>query len=162
MIVVTDTSVVLNLCFVRQQTLLADLFDSVLAPSAVRDEFQRLAENSPRFRGLSFPDFIIVEDPHSIPDSLRTAETLDAGERAALALALEKHIPEVLIDEIAARKVAEKLGLRVAGLLAVLVRAKQQNFLPAIAPILVRLDEARFWISPGLRERVLRDAGEIS
>lgn len=160
MIVVTDTSVVLNLCFVRQDALLPHLFDLILAPSAVRDEFQRLARDVARFRGLSFPAFIVVEDPQTVPEVLRLAQALDPGERAALALALEKHAPEVLVDELVAREVAEKLGLRVAGVLAILIRAKRRNLLPSVSPVLDGLEKARFWISPQLRQQVLKEAGE--
>jgi len=42
-IVVTDTSVVLNLAWLREDRLLAELFGSVLAPPIVREEFERLA-----------------------------------------------------------------------------------------------------------------------
>jgi predicted nucleic acid-binding protein len=42
-IVVTDTSVVLNLAWLRDERLLAELFGSVLAPPAIRAEFERLA-----------------------------------------------------------------------------------------------------------------------
>ena len=43
MIVVTDTSVVLNLVWLRQDALLPAMFDAVLAPPAVVNEFERLA-----------------------------------------------------------------------------------------------------------------------
>ena len=43
MTVVTDTSVVLNLCVIGQQELLRDLFGNILAPTVVVTEFQRLA-----------------------------------------------------------------------------------------------------------------------
>ena len=43
MIVVTDTSVILNLCLLRQENLLVSLFATVLAPTQVVAEFQRLA-----------------------------------------------------------------------------------------------------------------------
>ena len=161
MIVVTDTSVVSNLCFLHQEELLSSLFDRVLAPSAVRHEFERLARTDSRFAGLCFPVFIDVEDPISIPDRLRNAENLDGGEIAALALALERNIRDVLIDETAARHLAQELGLRVSGLLAVIIRAKRRGIVKAVEPLLSRLEnEANFWIGPELRERVLSAAGE--
>ena len=49
MIVVTDTSVVLNLCCLRQENLLPDLFGTVLDPPSVALEFQRLARTDARF-----------------------------------------------------------------------------------------------------------------
>ena len=38
MIVVTDTSVVLNLCWLRQEFLLSAIYEDVLAPGQVRIE----------------------------------------------------------------------------------------------------------------------------
>jgi len=43
MTVVTDTSVVLNLCWLESDSLLTHFFDHVLAPIEVRDEFLREA-----------------------------------------------------------------------------------------------------------------------
>lgn len=63
MIVVTDTSVVLNLRRVGLEGLLQDLFGEVLAPPAVASEFQRLAATDPRFIGVLWPPFIRVVAP---------------------------------------------------------------------------------------------------
>lgn len=92
MIVVTDTSVVLNLCFLNQEGLSA-LFEKLLAPSAVRQEFERLAREDARFQGLLFPSFISVEDPAIVPDRLRQATGLNQGEIMALALAVRARHP---------------------------------------------------------------------
>jgi predicted nucleic acid-binding protein len=43
MIVVTDTSVVLNLCLLRLEEVLSTRYGEVQAPEAVKDEFVRLA-----------------------------------------------------------------------------------------------------------------------
>lgn len=55
MIVVADTSVVLNLCCVRQEHLLVSLYGRVLVPVEVASEFRRLAGSDPRFSGLNLP-----------------------------------------------------------------------------------------------------------
>jgi len=162
-IVVTDTSVVLNLCFLTQEGLLSALFEKLLAPSAVWQEFERLAREDARFQGLSFPSFISVEDPAIVPDRLRQTTGLNQGEIMALALAVERRIRDVLIDERAARRVAEELGLRVSGLLGVLLAAKRRRLIPALAPLIDQLQgRARFWIDPALRAQLLANAGEAS
>jgi len=47
------------------------------------------------------------------------------------------------------------------GSLGVLLRAKQEQLCPLIAPLLDRLEnELRFFLSPELRQDVLRQAGE--
>ena len=117
----TDTSVVLNLCLRHREELLAALYREVLAPDEVRAEFQRLAATDPPFRGLCFSHVVTVASPIAIPGSLRSNPALDAGEIAALALALERGIRDVLIDERAGRAVARSLGLTPSGLLGILI-----------------------------------------
>lgn len=160
-IVVTDTSVVLNLAWLHEERLLAGLFDSVLAPPVVQAEFERLAGVDARFRGLAFPDFIRIASPAHIPDALAANEDLDPGETAALALALERGIRYVLIDESAGRAAAVALGLQPSGLLGLLVEAKKRALIPLVLPLLDRLrDAARFRVGDGLRQRIATLAGE--
>jgi hypothetical protein len=87
---------------------------------------------------------------------------LDVGEKAALALAIELSC-RLLIDEEAGRRVARARGVKVMGLLGLLVEARQRNLIPSVAPLLERLStDARFWIHPQLRAEILRRAGELS
>ncbi|MEO8351111.1 MAG: DUF3368 domain-containing protein [Chthoniobacteraceae bacterium] len=161
MIVVTDTSVVLNLCWLHREGLLPAIYAKVLAPGEVLREFKRNAATEPRFTGLHFPEFILVAEPTVIPALLATNHDLDPGEVAALALALERGIADVLIDEQSGRSAALALGLNVSGLLAVLIEAKQRGLIPELRPLLDDLIlGARFWIGADLRQRVLRRAGE--
>src|SRR4051794_6520397 len=67
LIAAADTSVVLNLAWLRQDRLWPALFDRVLAPPEVQAEFQRLASVDDRFRGLRFPDFVVIELPGRTP-----------------------------------------------------------------------------------------------
>lgn len=160
-IVVTDTSVVLNLAWLREERLLSELFGSVLAPPVVRAEFERLTLADHRFHGLRFPDFVTVEAPARIPDVLAANDHLNAGEIAALALALERGIRYVLIDEIAGRAAAIALGLQPSGLLGLLVEAKKRALIPAVLPLLDRLrDSARFHVGDDLCHRIATLAGE--
>ena len=161
MIVVTDTSVVLNLCWLRQEALLSAIYEGVLAPEQVRLEFKRKAATDPRFTGLIFPAFITVAQPVVIPEALASNTALDPGETAALALALERGIADVLIDESAGRAAALLLGLRVSGLIGVLIEEKRRNLVPVVRPLLDHLvTGAKFWLADRLRERVLRSVGE--
>lgn len=161
MIVVTDTSVVLNLCCIGQERLLPELFGEVIAPPAVAAEFLRLAKEDRRFSGLPFPDFIeVMESVQSIP-ALTGNRSLHAGEVSALSLAVQKQIGVVLMDESAGRAAALNLGLRCVGILGMLIQAKSIGLLTRISPLLDDLEsKAGFWISPALRQRVLGLADE--
>ncbi len=163
MIVVTDTSVILNLCLLGQEGLLVPLFGTVLAPTQVVAEFQRLAAVDPRFQGLVFPSFIQKAAPAGMLTNLLNPSRLHGGEIAALSLAIERGADAVLMDERAGRAAAAALGLRTMGLLGILIDARQRSLIPALAPLLDRLQlEARFWIAPSLREKALLAVGEPS
>lgn len=161
MIVVADTSVILNLCRVQQERLLQQLFQRVLIPSQVADEFARLSKVRQRFSGLALPDWIeILPAPQTFPPEVVQAH-LDLGESAAIALYLNQKADALLIDESLGREVAAKLGVRTIGILGILIEARRRKFIPDVKTILERLEsEAGFWIAPSLRTRVLQLAGE--
>jgi predicted nucleic acid-binding protein len=160
-IVVADTSVLINLCRVGQSSLFQDLFQEVFVPPEVAAEFARLAGRTSRFAGLKLPAEIKQQSPSSFPDAVRNATGLDLGEAAALSLAVEIHADAVLIDERRGYEVAVQLGLRTVGILGMLLRAKSAGFLPAVKPVLDALQrDAGFWLSESLRKQVLQAAAE--
>lgn len=161
MIVIADTSVILNLSCVQQQELLRALFQQVIIPPAVRLEFERATGAYPRFAGLTLPHWIREQSPHAIPETLRQSPQLDAGEIAAIALALETSADAVLIDENEGRRAARRLGVTTIGVVGILIRARQSGLLPAIAPLLKQLEQkSNFWLAPEIREEALRIVGE--
>lgn len=163
MIVVADTSVLINLCRIGQGSLLQQLFHEVVVPPEVVMEFEQLSSTIPRFIGLTLPEGIRKQSPLVVPQQIRSAAGLDAGEISALSLALEIHADAVLIDERRGYQVALELGLRVIGVIGILLRAKTAGHLPAVLPLLDALQrDAGFWISEQLRQQVLQQADEAS
>ena len=162
MIVVADTSVLLNLAFLGQEQLLSRWFGFVHVPEAVVSEFERLAASSGRFSGLVLPVSCQATHVSNIPSHLVADARLDLGETEALALALELKADAVLLDEAAARSVCVKLGFTVIGTLGLLLRAKQDGVIAEVAPLLRRLIvEGRFRVSPALVHVTLQRAGEL-
>lgn len=161
MIVVADTSVILNLCFLGHESLLPVLFGTVHAPPEVEAEFLRLAGADIRFQGLVFPGFIQRTAPLTKAYAWAHSPVLHAGEIAALSLALELRADLVLMDEAEGRAAATALKLTTMGLLGILLQARQRSLISSVAPLLDRLEqEARFWMAPSLRASILRAAGE--
>ncbi len=161
MIVVADTSILLNLGRVGQLELLRLLFGDVVIPPEVAAEFLRLASIAPRFQGLSLPPWLRQQAATIVPAIVRAATGLDSGETAALALAVEIHADAVLLDERRGHEMAVRLGLRTVGVLGILLQAKASGSIPKLSPILDQLErDAGFWIAPALRARVLELAHE--
>lgn len=154
MIVVSDTTAITNLISIEKAGLLRQLYGQVFIPDAVLAEL--------RVKHLEIPDFI---QNRSISDLARAegfiSNVVDAGEAEAIVLAEELRADYLLIDEIAGRALARSHGLRVTGLLGVLLRAKEHGLVSAIRPLLDDLQNtAGFWVSGELRDHVLREAGE--
>lgn len=163
MVVVADTSVLLNLCRVQLDWLLPKLFGDVWIPPAVNHEFKRLAVAHGRFQGLALPSWVRLSDPVNIPPEVTACPNIDPGEAEALALALQLHADYVLVDDQAARRAAAVLHQRFTGIGGILLRAKVQGLLASIAPCLAQLQtEGGFFISPSFRDELLRIAGELA
>jgi predicted nucleic acid-binding protein len=85
---------------------------------------------------------------------------LGAGEREVLALGTESLDSLVILGDALTRQYARMLNLKLTGTLGVLLKAKEAGLLPALAPVLERLQHLRFRIDPQTRQAVLRLAGE--
>jgi uncharacterized protein len=67
----------------------------------------------------------------------------------------------LLVDEERGRAIAQRLDLRVIGLLGVLIEAKHRGLIDAVNSILdVLVIRAGFWVIRDLYVRVLQAAGE--
>lgn len=75
-------------------------------------------------------------------------------------MAEEQEASLVLIDERKARRYAERLNLPLSGTLGVLLLAKEEKIISAIAPLLKAIQEAGLYLQNELIEQVLKMAGE--
>jgi len=160
-IVVSNTSPILNLMAVGELGLLRQLYGTVLVPEAVRDEL--LAFDSDLADAATFHEqsWISVRSVTDRPLVNLLRLELDSGEAEAVALAAETQADLLLLDERRGRNVASRLGLRYMGLVGCLIQGKQQNLLSTIKPTLDNLvRQAGFWLDSELYERVLREVKE--
>jgi len=100
---------------------------------------------------------------HSIQDRLakQTLElSLGPGEAETIILGKELSADYVILDERLAREVASQMGLKVIGLLGILVKVKEKGIISQIKPLIEVLREERFRISEDLAEKILVMVGE--
>ena len=134
-----------------QLDLLQSLTGSILIPPAVQHEV---------FHDWQVPAWVEVRPlSQAIAPSLLSPR-LGAGEREAISLAIEAGITWILLDDLAARRAAEGLGLSVAGTLGLLLQARQRGLLDRLRPHLDALIAFNFRISPSLYRLLLDHAGE--
>jgi len=160
-IVISDTSAIVNLAVVGRVEILRQLYGKVLIPQAVRQEIG-MADPSvlqqTNLLNLGWIETVAITD-RVLLAAIRPQ--LDAGEAEAVALAVQTKADFLLMDERRGRRVATDLGLHVIGLLGILLEAKHRKLLPLVKPTLDDLiSRAGFWISKSLYERVLSAAGE--
>jgi len=75
-------------------------------------------------------------------------------------LALEQVDSLLLIDERKGREVAKKIGLKIMGILGVLVRAKENRIIQIVKPLIEKLELNDFRISAKLKTQILRRTRE--
>ena len=89
---------------------------------------------------------------------------VDAGEASAIGLALQEQRKGqqvlVVIDDRCGRAEARRQGLSIIGTAAVLVLAKQQELIPACAPLHQTLRQQGYYLSNQVIAAVLNEAGE--
>lgn len=105
---------------------------------------------------------IVVANASGNPAWTRLLRTdLDGGEAESIVLASELGAGLVLLDERDARRLAERVGLRVLGTVRILVWARRVGRIESLRADLDALEgRGRFRLSKALRERVLGEVGE--
>lgn len=159
MIVVSDASPLIALGAAGEIWLLHELYGQVLVPEEVF--LEATAESRPGALAIRAVDWIRTVPVQDTQFVELLSEALDRGEAEAIALALEMNADALLVDERRARTAAERHGIPVTGVLAILLSAKSRGLLDEVEPVLDRMiSTVGFRISPSLRETMLRKAGE--
>ena len=161
--VVVNSGPLIALAKLNLLDLLAQLYDSVLIPSAVYQEVVT------RGLDLAQPDAYAVQlavireelrvvtvTATGMTDELQ-ALPLGEGEKQAIHVALTEATDYVLLDDLLAREEAQRLGLKVKGTLGVLAEAVRRGALNRQERDLVFqaiLDREDIWMSQALVRRV--------
>ena len=139
--------------------LLAEFYTRITIPPAVVDELER-----GRSIGLDLPDvralpWLTIQAPEGL-DKVLAAADLGAGEKEVLALGTQVPAVVLILDERLGRLHAEALKLAFTGTMGILLRAKAEDRIPRIEPLLEHLDRLGFRLSARTRAAVLKQAGE--
>ena len=161
MIVVSNTSPIINLAAIEQLDLLQRLYGKITIPKAVYREIVIDGAGEPGAMAVQTLEWIETKQVKNpmLAHALQTE--LHEGEAEAIALAVELKADLLLLDERRGRKVASNLRTQFIGLLGVIIEARHKAYILAVKPVLDDLvTKAGFWVSQQLYTRVLQVAGE--
>ena len=160
---ISNTSPILNLAIVGQLSLLREQFGEVRIPTAVLGEL-RVEENLPGSRSVEEAleaGWLQVEEVQDQALSQVLQRDLDRGEAEAIVLALQVKAERVLLDEREGRRVAKSLGLKVTGVLGILLRARREGRLASLQKAMDELrEQAGFRIGAELYAGLIRESEE--
>ena len=159
MIVVSDTSPILNLAQIERLEIKESLLGKPAIPSSVNLELEKYSPH--RIDLVSVRRSVEIRPPTESPATSLLRLQLDAGEADAITLGLELRSDVLLMDEKLGRMVASRLGLRCLGVIGLLIAAKKHKLIPQVKPLLDDLIHgAGFWVNQSLYKRALSLAGE--
>ena len=125
-LVIADAGPINYLILIGHIEVLPALFQKIILPAAVRDELNDAPPSVKEWIATP-PSWIEIHQTAQVHDLV--LENLDAGEEAAIALAIEFHADLLLMDERAGVKAARRKGIEVTGTLGLLAIAANSGLL---------------------------------
>jgi predicted nucleic acid-binding protein len=161
MIVVSDTSPLLALFYLKKLEILQFLYQEIIIPEAVLFELNRskLSEEEKK-QFTSRPYRVVAVNKNQEVNSL--LNKIQIGEAEAIVLSEQLHADLLLIDENIGREIAKQRGLKIIGVLGILIEAKRKQHILLVKPLIDQLiSEINFRISDVLYFEVLKKCGEL-
>ena len=156
---VINTSPLIFLSKADLLSLLHVRYPIVLVPATVVQEIQQYGPLDTTAQTLQTTAWLtVVETPPPSPDL--QACNLDAGEASVLAWACAHPPTEAILDDLAGRRCAEKLGIPLRGTLGLVLAAKQQGHIPAAQPVIAKLRDTGMYLSDRVAAKALALVGE--
>lgn len=147
--IISDTSCLILLEKIGELNLLQKLFGEVIITSIIAAEF-----------GNALPEWIKIVDAADKKYQNSLHEIVDKGEASAIALAMESPNCLLILDDQKARKLAAGLGLKYTGTIGILVDAKESGYIPLLKPVLEKIQQTNFRLTPQLEKKILELVGE--
>ncbi|WPL11544.1 DUF3368 domain-containing protein [Thiorhodovibrio litoralis] len=157
---VVNTSPLIHLAEAGLLKLLADAASSVWVPEPVAQEIRAYGKQDPTARALATETWL---EERPVPEAglpQIIAWDLGAGESAVLELAHRFPGTTAVIDDLAARRCAEALGIPLRGTVGLVLAAKQVGRLSSARSVLERLKDSGMYLSDDVLRKALRLVGE--
>jgi predicted nucleic acid-binding protein len=154
-IVISNSTPLVNLSAMGKLGLLRQLFGEIRIPEDVYQEVAILGQGKPGSTEVEMAEWIKKEN---VIDRIAVSTLnirLGVGESACLILAIELGADLIVLDDRSARLEAQSLGLKISGTVGVLLRADKKGMID-FGTSLDELLATGFRLHPNERERILQ------
>ncbi len=156
---VVNASPLILLSKVDHLDLLQVGVDEVIVPDRVIDEIRAHGATDLTVQAIQNTAWLRI-----VPTPTRSATVaswnLGDGESSVLAVALGESAAQVVLDDLAARRRAVRLGLTVLGTVGIVLLARQNGSIPAARPIIEELRRIGMYLSDEFVKRIYALVGE--
>jgi predicted nucleic acid-binding protein len=131
----------------------------VQIPRVVVEEIERFGPTDATAIAVKRLNWLVVVDPGPAPAILERWD-LGLGETSVLTWAYTHPGTTAILDDLAARRCANSLGIPVRGTLGLILTAKRRRMIPQARPVLEQLRAAGMYLSDSVMNRALKTVGE--
>lgn len=157
--VVINSSPLIVLFKSQQADLLPQLFSEIIVPAGVWDEITAADQNDAASRQLSSVTWAQRVEISDVAPEV-AAWDLGKGESQVLSFALNHSNFAAMIDDRAARRCSQTLGITTIGTGRLIILAKQRGLISSVSPRIQALQDAGLWLSESLVNLLKQQAGE--
>jgi predicted nucleic acid-binding protein len=144
---------------VDQLDLLQVGADEVIVPDKVIDEIRAYGASDPTVQ-MTQKAVWLKTVPSPMFSAAIASWNLGEGESSVLAVASGRADVEVVLDDRAARRRAEGLGLTVRGTAGIVLLARQDGLIPAARPVIEGLRRSGLYLTDDFVDQILALVGE--
>jgi predicted nucleic acid-binding protein len=143
--IISNTSCLIVLDNIGMLDVLKELYGKVFITEEVSKEFGKTVPNWIEVRKVSDNKYLKL-----------MKNFVDLGEASTIALAVETDDIIIILDDLKARKLAQKLNLKITGTIGVLIKARKKNIITSTQEVLNRLRNEGFRISDEIEKEFLK------
>jgi len=143
--IISNTSCLIVLDNIGMLDVLKELYGKVFITEEVLKEF-----------GKTVPDWIEVRKVSDNKYLKLMKNFVDLGEASTIALAVETDDIVIILDDLKARKLGQKLNLKITATIGVLIKARKRNIITSTQEVLNRLRNEGFRISDEIEKEFLK------
>ena len=143
--IISNTSCLIVLDNIGMLDVLKELYGKVFITEEVSKEFDK-----------TVPDWIEVRKVSDNKYLKLMKNFVDLGEASTIALAVETDDVVIILDDLKARKLAQKLNLKITGTIGVLIKARKRNIITSTQEVLNKLRNEGFRISDEIEKEFLK------